>query len=361
MRKCIRVSAAFLLLTAALAGAQENDSTLTKLRRLQLPELPGSVPVMYVPSAKDRAQQYQGSLQAADVWFEEQLGVRVPIVLAVLDQKTYVKAAGPEWPMPYSDTDFTPGLIVFPSRIEDLIGPDPKSKTPGEHIAYHEAGHIFAHSLKIQSGNAFVNELVAQIFMTAYIKENRPDLKWLLPDPAPSGFKDAPRYSSLADLDYIYMGVGFQNYVWFQYQLQRVAHFLVIGQKFPIVIQKLRHEFPSDTQKQETIQQIVAHLDKVRPGVGEILGPLAEPTTLPSLRPSACSKQALQATTKSVIAIRNDSDRPLALAPPEGATRTIAAGAWDTFELISGQSLKLPDGTCLLAGDAPSLAVIDKQ
>jgi hypothetical protein len=106
---------------------------------------------------------------------------------------------------------------VFPMHIEDLVGEEPNAKTPGEYITYHEAGHDFAYALKIRSGNSWVNELVVNMFMAAYIDAKRPDLKWALEGPEAHGMKQAPRYTSLRDLDYVYApGVGPQNYVWFQ-------------------------------------------------------------------------------------------------------------------------------------------------
>ena len=72
------------LLIAVSASAQP-PNRLEKLRQLGLPEAPGSVPVIYVPAAKERALRLQRSIEAADAWYEKQLNVRVPIVLAVLD------------------------------------------------------------------------------------------------------------------------------------------------------------------------------------------------------------------------------------------------------------------------------------
>jgi hypothetical protein len=131
------------------------------LRNLHLPEPPGAVPIDYVPAAKDRATEYQQSLEPAYAWYEEQLGVHVPIVLYVLDRESYVKVKGSPWPMPYSlprvadiakgqaNPNFMPAAVVFPMHIEDLVGEEPNAKTPGEYITYHEAGHDFAYALKI--------------------------------------------------------------------------------------------------------------------------------------------------------------------------------------------------------------------
>lgn len=353
-------SALLLAATVPELRAQETESRLTQLRKLNLPQLPGSVPTIYVPAAKQRALEYQRSLEAAHAWFEQQLGVRVPIFLAVLDQETYPKLQDFAWPLPYSDPDtLNPNLIVFPDRIEELSGPEPQLKTPGEYIAYHEDGHEFAYALGINSGNNFVNELVANVFMAAYIDAKRPDLRFVFKGPPTS---EHPRYTSLADLDFVYAdGVGFQNYVWFQWQLQRVADYLVTKQAFSVVIGNLRTEFPAAAQKQETLDKIVARLDRIRPGVSGMLGSLAGPTTLPPLHPAPCTKPPAVKARPSVVAVRNETGYPLVLATPDGRRKTIRAGGWDSFALRSGESLKLPNGACLFGPGESALAVIRKQ
>ena len=103
----------FAAVVLAGLSAQQADSSLTKLRKLQLPESPGPVPVIYVPSAEERAHRYQVQVRAAHAWFEEQLHTQVPIVLAVLDKETFGIGGG-HWPMPQSEPFSDPGLILFP-------------------------------------------------------------------------------------------------------------------------------------------------------------------------------------------------------------------------------------------------------
>ena len=351
-----------LLLTVMVPAlsAQQTESRLARLRQLKLPELSGSVPTIYALGAKHRAIAYQQSLEAAHTWFEQQLGVKVPIILAVVDAETYSKLQDFAWPLPYSDPDpLNPNLIVFPSRIEDLIGPESRSKTAGEYINYHEDGHEFAYALGIYSGNNFVNELVANIFMAAYIDAERQDLGFVLKGPPTS---ERPRYTSLEDLDYVYAnGVGFKNYVWFQWQLQRIADFLVTGQSFSGVIGKLQTEFPSAQPKQETLDQIISRLDRIRPGVRAVLGSLAGPTTLPPILPAPCTKAAVRDPRTSVVAVRNETGALLTLILPDGHRKTIGIGGWDSFELKSGESLKLIDGTCICATGDTALAVVPKE
>ncbi|MGD1095668.1 MAG: hypothetical protein ABSB35_27205 [Bryobacteraceae bacterium] len=358
MRKYAGGLAAVSALMATSLSAQGTETQLARLRNLHLPESPGSVPVIYSPPAKERALRYQAELQNAHTWFEEQLRIQVPMLLAVLDREEY-QSLGGRWALPYCHQLSNPGIVFLPSHLEELVGPEPEAKTPGEYVTYHEAGHIFADRLKIEGGNPFVDELVANVFMAGYIRENRRDLEWVLEGPSADHFERTPRYTSLADLDYVYTDVGLENYVWFQYHLQRVAKFLLAGQEFPAVIKALQKEFPA-AAKQETLDRIIAHLDRIRPGVRETLGTLAGPTTLPRLAPSACMQPA-SGGAQSTIGVRNDTASPLLLVRLQGGTETVAPRSWSGFRMKAGEWLKLPDGTCLVPGDKPALAVIEKQ
>lgn len=357
------LSTCLLFLTAPAGKAQGTDEEMTNeaitlriLRSFPLQELAGPVPTWYVPSAQQRAREYQQSLQPALGWFEEELHLKLPMDLAVLDQNSYEKINNVPWPLPYALPNFN--YLVFPSHIEELLGPEPKARAPGEYITYHESGHVFAYRLGIDSGNAFVGELVANIFMAGYIHAKRPDLTWVLEGPNPS---DHPRYTTLADLDYVYYpGVGPANYAWYQWHLQRMAGYLTTGQKFSSVVDKVKAQFPADKKKQETLSQIVAHLDQIRPGIRDFMGTLAGPSTLARVAPSACPKSAngSAATKEGIVAVRNDQDQPLLLRTPDGHTETLAAGAWESFSLKAGEFIQLANGTCLLAGDEPALAIV---
>jgi hypothetical protein len=352
----------FLVLTPPEAKAQGNDQEMTEeaialriLRSFPLQELAGPVPTWYVPSAEQRAREYQQSLQPALAWFEEELHLKLPVDLAVLDQNSYEKINNVPWPLPYAMPNFN--YLVFPNHIEELLGPEPKARAPGEYITYHESGHVFAYRLGIASGNAFVGELIANIFMAGYIHAERPDLMWVLEGPNPS---EHPRYTTLADLDYVYYpGVGPANYAWYQWHLQRMAGYLTTGQKFSSVVDKLKAQFPADKKKQETLSEIIAHLNQIRPGISDTLGILAGPSTLARIVPSACPKSKNKSASKeSIIAVRNDQDHPLLLTTPDGHTETLAAGSWESFSLKTGEFIQLNNGTCLLAGNEPALAVL---
>jgi hypothetical protein len=344
------------------AAAQQPDSMLAKVRRLGLPEAAGAIPVIYVPSAKGLALRQQKSLEAAHTWYENKLNVRMPLVLALLDPDARQKISDPV-AIPHTAP---PGLIVMPPS-NTLPG---HPEWIGEPALFHEDGHLLASEAKIWSGNPFVNELVAQIFAVAYMAAERPDLSWVVDDLGagranalapvvnPPGY--TPRYTSLADLDYLVARMGIPNYIWFQGAgLGRLAVFLAKDQSFPIVVEKLQKAFPLTDQKQETLEEVSHHLETIRPGFLKAAGSLVGPTTIPRIMSSPCPELTAP-SVESYVVVRNNTANPLVVTDLEGKELQIPAHSWRTYGVRAGTSLKLADGSCLVAREEPTLAVIDE-
>ena len=337
------------------------DESKKALALSGLQELPGKVPTRYVPGAQSRAAEYQKSLEAAQAWFSSELGVSVPTTLFVLDKDGYGRLGnGDSWPTPYSHTDKQDNVVIFPSHIEEMVGEESKAKLPGEYILFHETGHNFAHRLGIDSGNSWVNELIANMFMAAYIQENRPDLMWVSEGPTAHDFALEPHFTSLRDLDYLYyQGVAPANYVWYQLEIQVLAQLLVKDQAFSEVVRRLKAAFPEDARKQETFEQITAHLNTIRSGAANVLQSLYGPSIVRQVHPVACELGQQSVTThRAVIAVRNDTLRDVVVESSDGRRRTVAAAHWATFVLPPTGILKLSNNTCILAEDTSVLAVV---
>ncbi len=346
-------------------SAQTPSATPTigdELRLLKnLEHSAGAVPTAYIPAAKDRALAYQLSLESGLPWFEHQLGLHVPMTFYVLDQTVYGSVKdGPFWPVPYSDQASAPDVIVFPTRIEEIAGNQPQETLAGEYILFHEAGHNYASALHIGSGNAWVNELIANLFMAEYINARRPDLKWTLDGPAAHHVKEQPHYTSLRDLDYVYYaGVGPQNYAWYQYEIEQLSGYLVAGQSLPNLVKTLQKEFPLASARQESLEQIIVHLDRIRAGSENFLTPLYSPSILTRILPSACPVEPAKPTDQvSVIGVRNDLAKSLSIVTPDGKAETLAPSTWDTFMIKRGEVLKVGNDRCLIGVPDSSLAII---
>ncbi len=362
----IRTAALMVTATAIIAvniGGQEPDSPLTHLRKLGIPEVAGSVPALYVPSAKERAIRLQRSLMAAHSWYETQLNIHVPIALAILDSETQKKISPNVGPFSLF-AQGGPGLVVLPDRMppgQPPAGSDRDHSAggilQGEHTLFHEDGHILTNFLKIWSGNRFVNELTAGMFMAAYIGAKRPDLNFVLEDRRSGRRPTPPRYTSLADLDYLQGHVGLANYFWFQFHLERLADFLVKDQDFPSVVERLRKAFPAAEARQLPLEEINARLEDIRPGFLKMAGALAGPTTIPRIMPSVC-QEPKKVGAPTYVVVHNQTADPIDITVSEGEKYSTAAHRSLAYRVGVGASLKLPDGTCLVAGDEPTLGMI---
>ena len=221
--------------------AQTTNSPASRLRALGAVEIPGTVPVFFVASAKERAVRLQKSLEAAHSWYEEQFNIRVPVVLAIvnaeMEQKLVDLITTRSVP-----TEESPRLIAINERTAGSPqGADPEHASGGilnnEHVLFHDDGHAFFDALRIgdvrasedkssfaanmYAYNRTVVEFVGAFFTIGYIHAKRPDLKFLLEDRR-FRRRDPPRYPTLVDFDYL-GGIGDPSYFWFMNQMERIA------------------------------------------------------------------------------------------------------------------------------------------
>ena len=358
-----------LLIVSLPSCAQPVEwNPLKKLRQLELPFQNGRVSVHYIAAAKERALLMQKSLDAANSWFEQKLHTKAPMTLAVLDAAAYAKIGYGIYPAPFNFLEVSTGQglvgIADHGQGQPPAGADRAHASggilQGEHQLFHEAGHDFAATLEIRSGNNFVNELIANLFTAAYIAAERPDLNWFLEDRRSTRNTKPPRYSSFADLDYLYSDVGLNNYFWFQWHLERLADFLVRDQDFASVMEKVRAAFPESEPTQATVEEIGRRLEVIRPGFLKVAGPLTGPSSISRTSPVPCEEPTAGKTPSKVI-IQNDTEDLLVATFSDGGPQTIQPHRWRIYNLGQGGSLRLSNGMCVFASGEPSLAVIAKQ
>ena len=253
------------------------------------------------------------------------------------------------------------GLVVLPARIEDFPSFELIKVAPdllAEAISFHEAGHIFAHALGIESRNPFVNELIANFFMVGYIRAGHPEFAFMTSDVAAR--LGSQKYRSLADLDYLYLDVGAANYAWFQFRLNELARWSLGEQDFATVIDKLKVIFPAAATQTAHVDEILARLEKIRPGVASTFADLAGPSILARVTPSACT-EVQGAGADSILVVRNDSGAKLVIGLESGQTLNVAAGTSREVYGKVGQRLTLSGGSCLYFAINPGLVAISTQ
>ncbi len=252
---------------AAVAGDGQTD--FAHLMALDLPVRSGAIELRYSPAAEAAANLYADALEHAVGWYRDKTGWTGHLVMAVLSEEDWAKVSQ-VIPYPSPHAEITTGLVVMPDRIDRHPGFDQWDLEPvglNAALTFHEIGHVIASQTGIWSNNYWVNELVANAFLAAYVRAERPEFAGLL-NGVPPRFTDFGRYTALVDFDDIYYAMGALNYAWFQFKIAALADDLVSGQDFADVVAALRREFrPAGGNTREPLAETFVRLERIRPGI----------------------------------------------------------------------------------------------
>jgi hypothetical protein len=273
VRRLLGAFAALILLAAGLAPAAA-QSGLDRLDALDLPQITGRITLDHSEAASEIAGAYFPEIDAAARWFEDMLGWTGPVRVAVLTAEDYARVGTIPYPSPYTET--RTGLIVIADDVSTHPGFelwDLDAFELNAAWAFHELGHKIARDLGIWSPSYFVNELIANVFMAAYVRAERPIFAGFQSG-MPPRFASAGTITRLEDFDRVYFGMGQANYLWFHFHLAAMADFIVTDEDFPAIVARLQGEFPLVQPRAETLAQSFARLERVKPGVTALTAPL---------------------------------------------------------------------------------------
>ncbi len=348
------------------------QSLTTRLRQGGALEAPGTIPTFYEASTKERALRLQQSLKAAHEWYQQQLNVKVPIVLVVLHNATRERILGTTAiDHTFFPHDGEPGMIALGDAnpaAQPIPGADAEHDVGGilhnEHLLFHEDGHFFADALKIgstsksvyESTSKSLYEFVPSIFMVAYIQQARPDLKFNLEALRKVDSRPLPRYTSWADFDY-YPQMNTPNHQWFLGQLERIADVLSLNQNFPTLVKKLGREFPEDAAKMESPEDIKMHLVRINPAFKPPQESLFGPTTIPPAAKTTCG-QSKTGGDGSVLLIRNNRPKPLTVLLE---TTSVVVQPYSLRQPIglAGTVITVSGDTCYMIGTEPTIVTVN--
>ncbi len=214
-------------------------------------------------------------IEAALVWYRARMGWAGYPRLAVLDRGDFARATDLPYPTPHAET--ATGFIILADRVESHPGFELWDLDPAAlNLAWalHEIGHVLARDLGIGSANAWIGELIANVVMAAYVRAERPALGGFQRG-LPPRFAAPPRYARLAEFDQVYFAMGQANYLWFQFEIARLADFIVAGAEPAVILAGFQREFPLATRRRETVSETFARLERIRPGITASAGTLA--------------------------------------------------------------------------------------
>lgn len=238
--------------TSVQAQGTYFDSIFHRLKTLDLDSIPSNGTTFYSIGYKNRALELSEFYDQALQLFEDSLGVKLNMHIAVLDVSDWDFISSLPYGLPYAIGN-SPNYMAFiaaepskdPFRIQgdstqlseeillqmhDLgVGLGYIREHQGEIIGVHEIGHGIADQMGIWSEVSWLNELIANYFQIAFLKYRHPEVyeRWRLfrkirvYQRRDNPYK--PKYTSLLDFEELYIEMGIPNYGWYQGQFEIMA------------------------------------------------------------------------------------------------------------------------------------------
>ena len=287
-----------LALSAGVASrAEAQDLTPTNLdrvRALGLDSLDAGYRVFYSDGYAERAAAMGRLVAASNAFYRDRLGIDVAeLTVALLDPADYERAALPGG-IPYGLPFVNGGVVVQPADlrvglIRDAYAPYEATASPRlvarlgavglsyaealpvmfDAIALHEIGHVQVDAYGLDTKQPWLNEWMATYLGYAFMRVHEPEMAvvWdVVLEAGREGYE--PAHTSLDDLNRLYTGVGFENYIWYQNIFQDRVHALYDLHGLDVVrVVKERLADPDWTP--ETAAELIAALDEVAPGFAE--------------------------------------------------------------------------------------------
>ena len=267
--------------------SQPVSAFLDGVRQAAPLRIDGPIPVHHSTGADSRARTLQDMLANAAAFYRERLGVSATLTLAVLDPAAWKTVTNDA--VPYGMPFVNEGVMVLPFRQEGAVVdaymahandlPDAVVKAVEgsrrpfathitemvDLIGYHEMGHVYVGELGIAPHNRWFSELLATYFAYAFIAERLPSLARTWQIASQSDSHTAPKHRSLADFERLYMGVGADNYVWYQNRFSERV-FAVFATDRLEFLRKVKNAFPRQSNEKLTLDQVLERVEKIQPG-----------------------------------------------------------------------------------------------
>jgi hypothetical protein len=273
--------------------ALDQPKYLEQVTKLSLPQLDGPITTYYSSGAKVRAQNLAAAIRDMNAFFEERLGIREIVTLAVLNSNDWNRVEGSNpYGLPFVGGD--PPVIFLPATSGGLafhFMTARKEAIPTEllsayletnHssfeaaaddfvdiIGFHELGHKLCERYGIDPKCHWLSEFVASYFAYSFICERRPAAKKVF-DLLGRPSKTRPKNTTLADFEELYVGVD--DYGWYQGMFERHIQELYPKMGIQFLIE-LRRRFPAAGSEKEiptpqpvSPEEVLAELETFAPG-----------------------------------------------------------------------------------------------
>jgi hypothetical protein len=229
---------------STVASDDFGQNRAQQIRALKNPCLTGQIVTCYTPGYRNRAVSLQQFLTDELSFVRQKLGISVPLMLAVLDERQWPMA---ETELPYAmpsvhgdppialvAANWTAAKSFYPTAAEagtpDVLREiahhkltwDQANAQVGDLLSAHELGHAVIDACGIVPGSHWLDEFLASYVWYSYISERHPEQLWLF-DVLQAGnqLERAQRFVTLAELDLNYRVIvesdmKTNNYGWYQ-------------------------------------------------------------------------------------------------------------------------------------------------
>ncbi len=211
-----------------------NQSTLDKVRSLDLNSMNGNIETYFSAGYEDQAVANLNLLHDSIEFFEQNAGVDQTFSIAVIDSISWVKITSIPYGLPF--VSGPPYIVCIPANSENILSNIIENVIDGYEfnatygmtnkeivdlfvslIGFHELGHIYASSYGASFPNKWTFEFAATYFAYFYLDQNNPKARDIWIDVSKIIIKEVnPRYTSLEVFERKYTEVGVKNYAWYQ-------------------------------------------------------------------------------------------------------------------------------------------------
>ena len=224
----------FLILIFSSSCNAPAQSTLDKVRALDLNFIDGSIETYYSDDFQSRAEDTFNLLNYSTGFFEDHFKVRQSFSIAILDSVSWSKITSVPYGLPF--VSGPPYVVGIPANSENALSRMVLAAIDGYElntqyemtdeeivdlfvslIGFHELGHIYAGAYGISFPNKWTYEFAASYFAYFYLDQNFQKERDIWTDVSEILVEEInPRYSTFDDFEKMYVRVGVENYAWYQ-------------------------------------------------------------------------------------------------------------------------------------------------
>ncbi|HET6632941.1 MAG TPA: alpha/beta hydrolase [Rhodanobacteraceae bacterium] len=265
---------------AAPASAEHKVWPGREVAAMHLPVLPGDIVVHYSTGYARRAAAVRPLISEMMRFYKAKLGIEDTMSVAVLDADDWKQALQGHLPYGLPFVTDTPHMAFLPATADGVItqgairfsrkaspatlaeiratgyGVEDGALKFTDLIGLHELGHVLSRSYGIDPRQRWLGEFVASYFAYAFLEQTHPRLARLFVAMASDVYRDAatPQHTSLADFEELYVGLGPDNYGWYQGRFLKEGAAIYAHRKLALLKEMKSAALSPDTA--EALQQL---------------------------------------------------------------------------------------------------------